>query len=51
MNKKLIIIKKTIRKGTRESGCCFTSCGGSPLIQVPTRKKETLTVKRIKKVK
>ena len=51
MNKKLVIVRKTTRRGAQESGCCFTSCGGSPLMQGPVEKSESLTIKRIKRIK
>jgi len=49
-NKKLKIIKKYSNKNFKETGCCFRTCGGAPVVQQFSSNKEyknTITFKKI----
>lgn len=52
MNKKPEILKKVSDRNVKESGCCFTSCGGSPLViqDGALGSKPTTTTKKLGKI-
>lgn len=52
MSKDPKILKKAFDKNVRESGCCFTSCGGSPLViqDDALDSKRTVTAKKLGKI-
>jgi len=52
MSKNPKILRKVSDSKVKESGCCFTSCGGSPMVLQDEAygKKKTTTVKMLGKI-